>query len=145
MATHQHREDLPSLHALHLRGAIEPAISLKHSFHMNRSRPLQPVSANSRAMPSTTTPRGKKRENKYFDVGKQGRWAFLGFTVVVALIAKETDRKTGITLKDTGVRDADGLEPIDGIFSSPEKSPPKPRNDANKTLPPSQVADIAQS
>ena len=34
-------------------------------------------------------------------------------------------RKTGITLKDTGIRDEHGLEPIDGIFSSPEKSPVK--------------------
>ena len=32
-------------------------------------------------------------------------------------------RKTGAILKDTGVRDEHGLEPIDGIFSSPEKSP----------------------
>ena len=35
------------------------------------------------------------------------------------------DRKTGITLQDTGVRDEHGLEPIDGIFSSPQKSPEK--------------------
>lgn len=34
-------------------------------------------------------------------------------------------RKTGITLKDSGVRDEHGLEPIDGIFSSPEKANPK--------------------
>lgn len=34
-------------------------------------------------------------------------------------------RKTGITLKDSGVRDEHGLEPIDGIFSSPEKTSPK--------------------
>lgn len=34
-------------------------------------------------------------------------------------------RKTGITLEDRGVRDEHGLEPISGIFSSPEKSPPK--------------------
>ena len=39
-------------------------------------------------------------------------------------------RKTGITLKDTGQRDEHGLEPIDGIFSSPEKSPVK-RNGVN--------------
>ena len=39
-------------------------------------------------------------------------------------------RKTGITLKDTGQRDEHGLEPIDGIFSSPEKSPLK-RNGVN--------------
>lgn len=30
-----------------------------------------------------------------------------------------------MTLKDTGIRDEHGLEPIDGIFSSPEKSPVK--------------------
>ncbi len=34
-------------------------------------------------------------------------------------------RKTGAILKDTGIRDEFGLEPIDGIFSSPEKSPLK--------------------
>ena len=33
-------------------------------------------------------------------------------------------RKTGVTLKDNGVRDEHGLEPIDGIFSSPEKDSP---------------------
>ena len=30
-------------------------------------------------------------------------------------------RRTGIVLKDTGVRDEHGLEPIEGIFSSPQK------------------------
>lgn len=30
-------------------------------------------------------------------------------------------RKTGVTLKDTGVRDEYGMQPIDDIFSSPEK------------------------
>ncbi|KAH0551706.1 hypothetical protein GP486_007078, partial [Trichoglossum hirsutum] len=34
-------------------------------------------------------------------------------------------RRTGVTLKDTGVRDEHGLEPIEGIFSSPAKSPGK--------------------
>ena len=48
--------------------------------------------------------------NQYFDVGKVGR-------------------KTGITLKDTGVRDEYGMEPMAGIFSSPvkEASPGKGR------------------
>ncbi|KAI9689468.1 MAG: hypothetical protein M1822_010119 [Bathelium mastoideum] len=77
-------------------------------------------------MAPATTPRGKRRENNYFDVGKQGR-------------------KTGITLKDTGIRDVDGLEPIDGIFSSPEKSPPKPSSHANETLALSQPVDMTQS
>ncbi|KAF2736891.1 hypothetical protein EJ04DRAFT_551053 [Polyplosphaeria fusca] len=48
----------------------------------------------------------KKREDKFFNVGVQGR-------------------KTGVTLEDKGVRDEHGLEPLSGIFSSPEKSPPK--------------------
>jgi centromere protein C len=30
-------------------------------------------------------------------------------------------RKTGVTLRDTGVRDEHGMEPIDNIFSSPAK------------------------
>ncbi|MCJ1352632.1 MAG: hypothetical protein MMC33_002616 [Icmadophila ericetorum] len=47
-----------------------------------------------------------KREQDYSNVGVAGR-------------------KTGITLQDTGVRDEHGLEPIDGIFSSPQKSPEK--------------------
>lgn len=39
-------------------------------------------------------------------------------------------RKTGITLADKGVYDEHGLEPISGIFSSPEKSPPKRNGNA---------------
>jgi len=34
-------------------------------------------------------------------------------------------RKTGITLADRGVYDEHGLEALSGIFSSPEKSPPR--------------------
>ncbi|TKA46318.1 hypothetical protein B0A49_13774, partial [Cryomyces minteri] len=56
-------------------------------------------------MAPANTPGRKTRENNYFEVG--------------------VGRKTGITLKDTGVRDEHGIEPIDGIFSSPAKSPPK--------------------
>jgi hypothetical protein len=41
-------------------------------------------------------------------------------------------RKTGIMLQDTGVRDEHGMEPLDGIFSSPEKPPPK-RSSGYKT------------
>ena len=40
-----------------------------------------------------------------------------------------------MTLKDTGIRDEHGLEPIDGIFSSPEKSPVKRNGTAlNSTI-----------
>ena len=40
-------------------------------------------------------------------------------------------RKTGVTLKDTGIRDEHGLEPIDGIFSSPEKGSPVRKANGN--------------
>ncbi|EUC38438.1 hypothetical protein COCCADRAFT_32380 [Bipolaris zeicola 26-R-13] len=53
----------------------------------------------------------ENRENNYYNVGVQGR-------------------KTGITLADKGVYDEHGLEPISGIFSSPEKSPPKRNGNA---------------
>jgi centromere protein C len=32
-----------------------------------------------------------------------------------------TARKTGVFLKDTGARDEHGMQPLDDIFSSPEK------------------------
>ena len=32
------------------------------------------------------------------------------------------DSKTGVTLKDTGRRDEHGMEPLDSLFSSPEKT-----------------------
>ncbi|KAG9195779.1 hypothetical protein G6011_00900 [Alternaria panax] len=52
------------------------------------------------------TKKREARENNYYNVGVQGR-------------------KTGITLEDKGVYDEYGLEPVSGIFSSPERSPPK--------------------
>lgn len=30
-------------------------------------------------------------------------------------------RKTGVSLKDTGVRDEHGMQPLDDVFSSPDK------------------------
>lgn len=50
-------------------------------------------------------------------------------------------RKTGITLADKGVYDEHGLEPISGIFSSPEKSPPK----RGSTVTGSESMDIQES
>jgi len=56
------------------------------------------------------------------------------------------DRKTGITLKDTGIRDEHGLEPIDGIFSSPEKSPAKQNGNAHhSTITDEEDMDIGHS
>ncbi|KAH6431303.1 hypothetical protein HBI14_031720 [Parastagonospora nodorum] len=64
----------------------------------------------------------ENRDNQFYNVGVQGR-------------------KTGITLADRGVYDEHGLEPISGIFSSPEKSPPK-RGDAVNA---SESMDIQES
>ncbi|TEA17428.1 Centromere protein C [Colletotrichum sidae] len=38
-------------------------------------------------------------------------------------------RKTGVELPDTGVRDEHGMQPIDGLFSSPEKDQESPDSD----------------
>lgn len=40
----------------------------------------------------------------------------------------DSGRKTGLTLPDTGIRDENGLEPMDHLFSSPEKPKSKPLN-----------------
>lgn len=61
------------------------------------------------------------RENAYFNVGVQGR-------------------KTGITLEERA-RDEYGLEPVSGIFSSPEKSPSK----RGSTITGSESMDIQES
>ncbi|KUJ08599.1 uncharacterized protein LY89DRAFT_659049 [Mollisia scopiformis] len=53
--------------------------------------------------PQAAMQKRKPRENQYlFEVGVRGR-------------------KTGLTLPDTGIRDENGLEPMDHLFSSPEK------------------------
>ena len=55
-------------------------------------------------------------------------------------------RRTGVTLKDTGIRDEYGLEPIEGIFSSPEKSPAKGNGTAkNSTINTEEDMDIGNS
>ncbi|CBX96946.1 similar to cupin domain containing protein [Plenodomus lingam JN3] len=64
----------------------------------------------------------ENRENIFYDVGVQGR-------------------KTGITLADRGVYDEHGLEALSGVFSSPEKSPPK----RSGTVTASESMDIQES
>ncbi|KDN62212.1 putative cupin domain-containing protein [Colletotrichum sublineola] len=41
-------------------------------------------------------------------------------------------RKTGIELPDTGIRDEHGMQPIDGLFSSPEKDNRSPDDDMTR-------------
>ncbi|KAH6670643.1 putative centromere protein 3 [Halenospora varia] len=63
-------------------------------------------------------PKRKPKENNFiFDLGVRGR-------------------KTGLTLPDTGIRDEHGLEPMDGLFSSPAKpkSTAKAPRNVNATL-----------
>ncbi|KAI4210563.1 MAG: hypothetical protein LQ351_006630 [Letrouitia transgressa] len=58
-------------------------------------------------MTTILTPRGlKRKEQNYESLGRIGR-------------------ATGLTVGDLGPRDEHGLEPIDALFSSPEKAPPK--------------------
>lgn len=47
------------------------------------------------------------------------------------MLIPDTIRRTGITLKDTGIRDEYGLEPVSGIFSSPVAEPSPQRNTEN--------------
>ncbi|KAI9836220.1 MAG: hypothetical protein M1819_001557 [Sarea resinae] len=72
------------------------------------------------------TPRKRARENNFFEPGVQGR-------------------KTGITLKDTGLRDEHGLEVIDGVFSSPAKSPEKGRKGKNNSTLTEEEMEIGES
>lgn len=64
----------------------------------------------------------ENRENNFYDVGVQGR-------------------KTGITLEDRGIYDEHGLEALSGVFSSPERSPPK----RSGTVTASESMDIQES
>lgn len=84
----------------------------------------------------------RDRDNQFFEVGVQGRYVCLQTRFLYERIANRTTRKTGITLP-VGQKDEHGIEDLDGIFSSPEKSPPK-RQNGNTTLSSSEM-DLAQS
>ena len=58
------------------------------------------------------------------------------------------DRKTGLTVADTGIRDEHGLEPMDHLFSSPEKSTKKAngnRRSVNATISSEEEMDMVES
>ncbi|TVY35629.1 Inner kinetochore subunit [Lachnellula occidentalis] len=70
--------------------------SEKRAFHRRASVSMAPNG-------TAALPKRKPTENQYlFDLGKRGR-------------------KTGLTLPDKGIRDENGFEPIDDLFSSPAK------------------------
>lgn len=84
--------------------------------------------------------RRKPRENAFpYEVGVKGRCVGLAGNYN-AITSKLTliFRKTGITLPDTGIRDENGLEPMDHLFSSPQKGSASKSstklNGANATL-----------
>jgi centromere protein C len=71
----------------------------------------------------------KARDFDYSNVGKAGRYASQAVNQyhVTRLFRPSgtqltVNRRTGITLAE-GKRDEHGMEEVDGIFSSPEKSP----------------------
>jgi len=77
--------------------------------------------------PEASQNKRKARENNYiFDLGVRGR-------------------RTGLTLDDTGVRDENGLEPMDHLFSSPEKSTKKVNGRHANTSLSSDSMDIGES
>ena len=58
------------------------------------------------------------------------------------------DRKTGLTVADPGIRDEHGLEPLDHLFSSPEKSTKKVngrRRNVDETISSEEEMDIVES
>ena len=60
------------------------------------------------------------RQADYSNIGVAGRYATMWQSFQWQIFLPQ-HRKTGVTLKDSGVRDEHGLEPIEGIFSSPGK------------------------
>lgn len=76
----------------------------------------------------------RKKETNFFEYGVKGR-------------------TTGLTLEDTGIRDENGFETMDNLFSSPEKSTTKGRprknnsaqKNANATISSSEAMDVGDS
>ena len=84
-----------------------------------------------------------KREADYSNIGVAGRYVT---GLREGAMSLTDSRKTGITLKDSGIRDEHGLEPIDGIFSSPEKSPVKQNGSGHQsTITEEEDMDIGHS
>ncbi|TVY82382.1 Inner kinetochore subunit [Lachnellula suecica] len=83
--------------------------------------------------PNGTLPKRKPKENQFlFDLGVKGR-------------------HTGITIPDTGIRDENGLEPMDALFSSPAKPKGRPKKvysakkNANTTISSEEDMDVGES
>jgi centromere protein C len=104
-------------------------------------------------MAPSDTPGRKKRETQYFEVGVQGRYVLhqLLSRIIQDMKLICMPRRTGVTLKDSGVRDEFGLESAEGIFSSPAKQAPqsvrtgRPARHSDGTLTTSEDMDVGRS
>lgn len=101
-------------------------------------------------MAPASAQRRKPRENQYlFDLGVKGRQV----SELSMFVNVLTDcRKTGLTVPDSGIRDEHGLEPMDHLFSSPEKPTKSNKTrsngtgkNANSTLSSEEDMDLGQS
>lgn len=101
------------------------------------------------------TPRRAKEPAKYLaHIGEKGRYVVVGkdkqillqqrLQLSYVLLANLRSRRTGITLRPTA-RDENGLESIDGLFSSPEKSPVKKTGGNQASSSDGESMDIGQS
>jgi len=64
------------------------------------------------------------RQTNFWNIGQQGRYLHCQLCVR-GMVLTGVRRKTGITVEDTGKRDAHGFEDMDNFFS-PDKLPPPP-------------------
>ena len=101
------------------------------------------------------TPRRAKEPAKYLaHIGEKGRYVVVGkgkqillqqwLQLSYVVLANLRSRRTGITLRPTA-RDENGLESIDGLFSSPEKSPIKKTGGKQASSSDGESMDIGQS
>lgn len=95
----------------------------------------------------SSSPKGKTREKgSRLDFGKKGRYVNVR-RVVGNSYTYKYNRKTGIEVPDTGIRDEYGLEPMDNLFSSPEKVQRSngANKNANTTISSEEEMDLGQS
>lgn len=73
---------------------------------------------------TTGSRRTQAQTDRLFELGVQGRYGVLCASRFRSAKSRLTisPRKTGVTLRDTGVRDEHGMQPLEDIFSSPEKT-----------------------
>ncbi|KAF4636531.1 hypothetical protein G7Y89_g1557 [Cudoniella acicularis] len=103
------------------------ALERTHKLVRSKKRAESRASESIMAPNGAALPKRKPKENNFiFDLGVRGR-------------------KTGLTLPDTGIRDENGLEPMDGLFSSPAKTNGKSMRNSNTTLSSEEDMEMVES